>query len=317
MYQRTIPSEGKDRLSRASSSRYAPPLCNVTAETHRLEVFYLIKNSMRQTEKKIVHRAQYDNHLVEVIDRGDERFLIFAGNIVQSSMSIKKPERLTLSYTRYMMAALLANSNPEKVLIVGLGAGSLLRFINYHLPGCLIDGIDNAADIINLCRRYFHLPDKPEITIHCCDGYDFLAGLPAEHRYDLILVDAFDTQGMATTVYRSEFFALCCEHLTRNGIISLNLWSGNRGRLDEVREDISSWFSTTLELPVPKRGNVICLGRNNQSIWSMLKKNRSDLETLSEKFSINFRTITNICLKNNLGFFQRLSHRFNKSDWNH
>ncbi|MBE0582205.1 MAG: hypothetical protein IH612_00425, partial [Desulfofustis sp.] len=105
-----------------------------------------VNNGMGQAEKKVVHRAQYDNYLVEVIDRGDERFLIFAGNIVQSSMSISKPERLTLSYTRYMMAALLAGTCPEKVLIVGLGAGSLLRFINYHFPNCLIDGIDNAAD---------------------------------------------------------------------------------------------------------------------------------------------------------------------------
>ena len=227
---------------------------------------------MGQAERKVVHRAQYDNHLVEVIDRGDERFLIFAGTIVQSSMSIKKPERLTLSYTRYMMAALLANTCPEKVLIIGLGAGSLLRFINYHFPDCLIDGIDNAADIINLSRKYFQLPDKPGIAIHCCDGYDFLADLPAEHRYDLILVDAFDAQGMSTTVYRSEFFALCRGHLTQKGIISLNLWSGNRDRLDEVREDVGYWFSSTVELPVPKRGNVICLGRNNESIWSMLKR---------------------------------------------
>ncbi len=44
----------------------------------------------------------------------------------------------------------------------------------------------------------------------------------------------------------------------------------------------------------------------------MLKKKRSDLDALSEKFAINFRAITSVCLKNNLGFFQRLSHRFNK-----
>lgn len=271
---------------------------------------------MEQAERKVVHRAQYDNHLVEVIDRGDERFLIFAGHIVQSSMSINQPERLTLSYTRYMMAALLAGTCPEKVLIVGLGAGSLLRFLNFHFPNCLIDGIDNAADIISLSREYFHLPDKPEITIHCCDGYDFLADLPAEHRYDLILVDAFDAEGMSRTVYRSEFFALCREHLTQKGLISLNLWSGNSDRLDEVRQDVGSWFSATVEMPVPKRGNVICLGRNSEPIWPILRKNRSDLEALSEKYGINFKAIINVCLKNNLGFIQRLSYRFNKNNWN-
>ncbi len=200
MYHGTTQSEGKDRPSRAVMSRYTPIWYQSAAGTYRLDVLKIFhEKPIWDRQKEIVHRAQYNNHLVEVIDRGDERFLIFAGNIVQSSMSIKKPERLTLSYTRYMMAALLANTCPEKVLIVGLGAGSLLRFINYHFPDCLIDGIDNAADIINLSRKYFYLPDKPEIAIHCCDGYDFLAGLPDEHRYDLILVDAFKAQGMSTT----------------------------------------------------------------------------------------------------------------------
>jgi len=268
-------------------------------------------------KRKVVHRAHYNNHLVEVIDKGDERSLVFAGNVVQSSMSIKTPYSLSLSYTRYMMAALLLNEFPEKVLVVGLGAGSLLRFINYHFPHCLIDAIDNSAHVINLSRKYFNLPDRPEISIHCCDGYDFLSALSSEQTYDLILVDAFDANGMSATVYRPDFFDLCGDHLKQGGIISLNLWSGNSERLGEVKEDIGSRFASIVEIPVPKRGNVICLGRNDKLIWSMLRKNRSDLDRLSDRFSINFKAIVNICLKSNLNFFQRLSHRFSEPARNH
>jgi spermidine synthase len=265
---------------------------------------------MRPTERTIIHRNHDDNHLVEIIDRGDERSLVFAGNVLQSAMSLKTPHSLSLSYTRYMMAALLLNEQPENVLVVGLGAGSLLHFINYHFPHCLVDGIETSAHIINLCKKYFFLPETPALSIHCLDGYDFLADLPNKKKYDLILVDAFDADGMAATVYRSDFFALCCEHLTSGGIVSLNQWSGNRERLEEVKFDIEAQFESSVELPVPKRGNVICLARNNEPIWPMLKKSRSELTLLSDRFSIDFKAIINVCRKNNLSFFQRLSHRF-------
>ena len=57
-------------------------------------------------------------------------------------MRIARPWSLELAYTREMMAGLLlrpADEWPRTALLVGLGAGSLAKFIYRQLPECRID----------------------------------------------------------------------------------------------------------------------------------------------------------------------------------
>lgn len=259
-------------------------------------------------QRNVIYRGHNDNQLIEVIDSGDVRSLYFSGNVLQSAIFLSKPQSLALSYTRFMLAPLLFNDAPEKILIVGLGAGSLLHFLYHYFPESSIDAIDSSAHIIELAREHFSLPQTPEISVHCCDGYDFLADLPGSHGYDLILVDAFDADGMAPSIYRAGFFELCRFHLQASGLISLNLWSGNAGRLVEVKEDLAATFGSVIKLPVPKRGNVICLAGNEADIWQLVKRSRAELDQLKSRFEINFKPIVNSCLKNNLTIAQRFSH---------
>lgn len=262
---------------------------------------------MKYIQKQVVFRGHWNNQLVEIIDNGDERSLYFAGTVLQSAMSRTDPHRLVLSYTRYMMAPLLFNEHLERVLVVGIGAGSLLRFINRHFPACRIDGVDNSSRIISLARGYFQLPATSEIEIHCRDGHDFLASLPEKQGYDLILIDAFDAYGMSESVYRQDFFDLCRLHMRESGTISCNLWSGNKARMEEVQEAIAASFETSLILPVPNRGNVICLAGEPATTRFLLQQSLKDVDRLSYRYRINFRSIFRECCKNNMTLTQRVS----------
>lgn len=260
--------------------------------------------------RRIVHRDHWHNLLVEIIDTGDERSLFFGGDVLQSSMSLSVPYRLVLSYTRYMMAALLINESPVRVLVIGVGAGSLVRFLYHHLPTCRIDGIDNASPIIQLARGFFQLPVNDRLTIHCRDGYDYLRDQQTPRAYDLILLDAFDGAGMAASVYRHQCFELCRRHLQPGGVLSVNLWSGDTARMAAVRHDIADCFGAMLTMPVPNRGNVVCLAGRQDDIGRVVTMNRHDLNRLSDRFGIDFRLIVGLCRKNNLTRWQRLSRFF-------
>lgn len=260
--------------------------------------------------RRIVHREHWDNLLVEVIDDGDTRSLVFGGDVLQSSMSLSRPNRLVLSYTHCMMASLLINDHPERVLVIGVGAGSLVRFLHSHLPSCRIEGIDNAPHIIKLARGYFSLPENERLTIHNLDGFDYLRELPATRGYDLILIDAFDGAGMAPTIYHRACFALCRRHLRPDGILSINLWSGNESRMAEVRHDLADCFGPTLTLPVPNRGNVICLAGRQADLSLLLTRSRSELERLGNRFAIDFNKIAGICRRHNLTRRQRFARLF-------
>lgn len=262
-------------------------------------------------ERNTLHRGHWDGQLIEVIEEGDIRSLYFGGHVLQSSMKLSAPHQLTLSYTRFMTASLLIDDQPGRVLVIGVGAGSLIRFLHHHFPAALIDGIDYSSKVLDLARNHFHLPSGAQVAIHCCDGRAFLADRKEPENYDLILIDAFDTNGMSRTIYSSKFFELCSDHLAVSGLVCLNLWSGDGTRMKQVASEISGCFESTLELPVPHRGNVICLAGRGDILSSIVNLDGSDLQHLQQRFDINFREMVRVCRKYNLNMFQRISRYLN------
>jgi spermidine synthase len=256
--------------------------------------------------RRTIHREHWDQLLIEIIDDGDQRSLFFGGGVLQSTMSLSCPNRLVLSYTQCMMASLLVDDEPEDILLIGVGAGSLARFLHGSLPRCCIDAVDNASHVIKLAHGYFALPVDDRLHIHEADGYDFLTELDASRGYDLILIDAFDGNGMAPTVYSRACFERCRSHLRPEGVFSVNLWSGDVAKMDELQTEITARFGAPLVLPVPHRGNVVCLAGRQADLQRALMQQRRELDRLSHRFDLDFHNIAAICRKHNLSRWQRM-----------
>jgi len=261
----------------------------------------MLKNSDR-----LVYSGYWNDHLVEIEDKGDYRSLYFGTRSLQSRMSLSNPSDLILSYTWYMALALLVNTHPRNILIVGIGAGSFIRFFHNHFPQCQIDAVDYSAQTIKAARGYFHLPENNEISVYCADGRSFLQD-NSHKQYDLILVDAFDDQGMAPTVYSDLFFDLCANSLTPNGVVSCNLWSDDRTRLKELKQIFASHFKGCLYLPVPDRGNIIAIAMPFTMPWQRLCLDKKDIRLLSKRYNLNFRQLIKVAKRNNLSFPERMA----------
>lgn len=261
---------------------------------------------MPNCPNRLVHSDFWNDHLVEIEDEGDFRSLYFGSRSLQSRMSLANPHELVLSYTCYMVSALLLNPSPRNVLIVGIGAGSFIRFFHHHFPRCQIDAVDYLPQIITAAKGYFQLPDNNNISIYCADGRSFLQDNRSK-KYDLILIDAFDDQGMASTVYSDLFFSLCANSLTPNGVVSCNLWSNNKEQLEELEENIATHFTSSLYLPVPKRGNIIAVAMPFAIPWSRLRLKEKEVSALSERYNLNFKQILQITKRNNLSLPKRMA----------
>ena len=74
--------------------------------------------------------------LIEVSEEAGVRYLHFSADWVQGAMRIQRPNSLELAYTREMMAGLLLREPPwpKNALLIGLGAGSLVKYIYHKLP---------------------------------------------------------------------------------------------------------------------------------------------------------------------------------------
>lgn len=152
----------------------------------------------------------------------DTLTLQFAGSAaVQSSMSLLNPHALDLDYTRLMMGFLLFDSDPRRLLMIGLGGGSLPKFCYRHLPKASIDVVEIDPEIIAL-RDVFQVPaDDARFRVIAADGRHYLRDAPEP--VDVLLVDAYDGQGMPADLCERAFFEDCHAALLPEGMLVVNL----------------------------------------------------------------------------------------------
>jgi spermidine synthase len=239
-----------------------------------------------------IHQSISDDGVIEIVQQHSNRSLYFGSSAKQSEMDISQPERLVLSYTQAMMAGLLFCPAPRSVLLIGLGGGSLVRFLLHHFPACHIDVVEFRADVVKLAYGYFYLPDDNRLDIIIDDGFDFLAAnRSADKRYDLILVDAFDHDGIATSIKSSPFFDACRASLNDQGVTAINLWNSQRDQFAATMANLESAFhDCVLELPVKDKGNVIAFATPSKERCPSFKTLKPIAEMLEQQLELPFGT---------------------------
>ncbi|MBS1213886.1 MAG: uncharacterized protein H6R26_2503, partial [Proteobacteria bacterium] len=165
---------------------------------------------------------------------------------------------------RAMLTALLfASASPARVLQLGLGGGSLARFLITNFPECVIDAVERRAGVVSVAHEYFGLPRNPRLRIAVAEAVEYTQSLARSESgtYDLILVDAYDHQGMDCSINAEEFFRACASLLRPSGTVSINLWGTHSASLKHSVELLTSCFpGRAYKLAVPNKGNIIGLG---------------------------------------------------------
>src|SRR4029077_9396065 len=91
------------------------------------------------------------------VHRGLRPYLHFNFDAVQSAMHLENPDKLSLAYTRKMMACLLFSRAPARILLLGLGGGSVAKFCYRRLPRAAVTAVEVNPDVIAL-REAFLIP---------------------------------------------------------------------------------------------------------------------------------------------------------------
>src|SRR3569623_1391487 len=129
---------------------------------------------MRKYHGTLIHRSRDADGPIEVVDDGVIRTLHFGNDVRQSSMALHDPVHLMLLYTQAMMSCLLFQPDPKRVLLIGLGGGSLAKFLLHHFPRCKIDAVERRAAVVKLAHGYFQLPETPRLRVTVDDACEHL-----------------------------------------------------------------------------------------------------------------------------------------------
>lgn len=186
---------------------------------------------------EVIHkeRSLYRNILVE--ESGDLLCLKFnekTRKSTQSCMYKSKPKKLVFNYTKMTFASLLFIDNPQNVLIIGLGGGTLSNTIHELYPNASIENVEIDPAVIKVARDYFQFIETDKVTSKVQDGRIFIkrAALKKQ-KYDWIILDAFNGDYIPEHLLTKEFFAEVKSVLAEGGIVAANTFSSSKLYLHE------------------------------------------------------------------------------------
>ena len=203
-----------------------------------------------------------------VFSADGSKSLYFTFDALQSRMSSARPTQLDVDYTRTMMGFLMFDSHPVNIAMIGLGGGSLLKFCYRHLPDARLTVIEINPHVIAL-RQEFAVPeDEERIAIVCADGADFVRTLPSEisSRYDVLLVDGFDSQGQAASLCSQQFYDDCFRALSPAGIMVVNLHHDHPDYAVFTGRISLAFDGNLLEVASKEKSNSILFARKGRRI---------------------------------------------------
>ena len=212
------------------------------------------------------------------------RTLHVGGEAIQSSMRLEDPYALALDYTRCMMAFLLFHPEPREVLMIGLGGGSLAKFMYKQLRS-KIRVVELDARVVAAAREHFALPpDGERLRVEVGDGAEALA----PECCDLLVLDAFQDELHVPRLASAEFYDGAFLALTEPGALVVNFMNDDP-KFDQTLQHLERAFGgAVIVLPALYDPNILAFalrGAEPRISWNEL---RARAERLESKLGLPF-----------------------------
>ncbi len=170
------------------------------------------------------------------------RLLMIAGtNAYYSEVPLFSSRHRLLCYT--YCADALKKRKPsfyKHALILGLGGGTVPRWLLEEYPSLSVDVVDYSAQIIAVCKKYFlqKWENSDRLKYYCTDAQAYE---PPAYQYQFIFCDLFDGEKLVPCVYSPDFAKKLRTMLCDDGLLIINCgWSDH---LQEVQDAYRKEFA--------------------------------------------------------------------------
>ncbi|MGM0634199.1 MAG: spermidine synthase [Pseudomonadota bacterium] len=177
-----------------------------------------------------IHRERSQYSDIIVAERDGRRCMRFdvrrSGDLNQSCFMVDDPLRLVFDYTQMSFAGLLVNPEPERILVAGLGGGSIPSLLDELYPEAHIDVVEIDPAVIRVAREYFGFEPTGNVHAHAADARVFIrrAALRGE-QYDYVVLDAFGGEYIPEHLMTREFLQEVKQIMSEDGVLVANTFS--------------------------------------------------------------------------------------------
>lgn len=221
-----------------------------------------------------------------VVEDGEQRYLHFNGRLVQSAMCLAAPNALAVRYTQKMMSFLLFVARPRRIVLIGLGGGSLVKFCHTRLPATHLTVLENNPHVIAWRDAFLLPPDGDHLQVLEADGAEYLER--AEKGIDVLLVDAFDSTGFAPSLARREFFEQAHARLAGNGVLVVNLAGDEQSYAGVVGMVMDVFDDQAIVFPVREDDNHVLLAFRSPTFEPNWRRLHNLAKELRAKYGLDF-----------------------------
>lgn len=202
---------------------------------------------------------------ITVTQEGQRRCLVFnvhRGDRNQTCMNTADPERLVFEYAKMSFAGLLLNPNPRRVLIAGLGGGSLPSALTTLFPEAQIDVIEIDQAVVNVAKEFFDFEETDQVSVIVNDARVYVKRAALlEKKYDLVILDAFTGDYIPEHLLTLEFLQEVRSIMAPDGVLVANTFSTSRF-YDHESETYQRAFGEFFNFKLPSSGNRIIIARD-------------------------------------------------------
>ena len=153
-------------------------------------------------------------------DDGERRIELNEG---LATHSVYRPGRyLTGDYwDRFLVAPFAARAEPpRRIAILGNAGGTTARAYGRYFPATAIDAVEIDEELTEIGRRLFDMR-APKLRTHTADARPWLKESEAE--FDGIFIDAYRQPYIPFYLTTEEFFELCRDRLSSDGVVVINV----------------------------------------------------------------------------------------------
>ncbi|MEK6248163.1 MAG: fused MFS/spermidine synthase [Planctomycetales bacterium] len=200
-------------------------------------------------------RLRRQNNILTMLfvrDSGEE--------VVESSVDLDQPHRQLVPYTSVMFTSYLHQPKPDQILVVGLGGGAMVHFLEKYDPDACIDVVEIDPVVSEIAAEHFGVGNAQNTNITIADGVDYIRS--ADTTYDVIYMDAFlkpsvdtDETGVPLNLKTRKFYQQLQSKLSLHGVVVFNL-----NQQDQAGRDlriIKSSFPQVYVYRVAKSTNLV------------------------------------------------------------
>jgi spermidine synthase len=214
----------------------------------------------------ILEKAESIYSPIVVAQSGKKRSLWFCSKnkrkSLQGVIDVTRPEKPVLDVIR-AMSQVGRQKNPQNALVLGLGTGSIVNYLNRFCPNTKVDVVEIDPRVIHLAKKWFLFSKFNNIVND--DATKYIKKTPK--RWDCIFADIDAASDLK--INSNKFVNDLKSRLNSNGVVIFNIILGprqshsgkykNHKRVLRKIKDIKKTFSKILAYKIPCSSNLILI----------------------------------------------------------